>query len=119
MKKNFSGDAADFINKLLQKKNKQRLGSRGIDEIKSHKWLEDIDWISIEYKNIDAGNLGILDILKRNQNNNNKILEDFNFKSKIDKYNNILNKINKENIFKNFFYNYIDEIFLRIFSIII
>ena len=110
MKKNFSGDAADFINKLLQKKNKQRLGSRGIDEIKSHKWLEDIDWISIEYKNIDAGNLGILDILKRNQNNNNnKILEDFNFKSKIDKYNNILNKINKENIFKNFFYNYIDE----------
>ena len=109
MKKNFSGDAADFINKLLQKKNKQRLGSRGIDEIKSHKWLEDIDWISIEYKNIDTGNLGILDILKRNQNNNNKILEDFNFKSKIDKYNNILNKINKENIFKNFFYNYIDD----------
>ena len=109
MKKNlkFSMDAADFINKLLKKKNKQRLGSRGIDEIKNHKWLDDIDWINIEYKNIDTNDIGILKILKRNQisNNNN---EDINFKSIIDKYSSILNKINKENIFKDFYFNYIE-----------
>ncbi len=109
MKINFSMDAADFINRLLQKKNKQRLGSRGIDEIKNHKWLEDIDWISIEYKNLDTENIGILNILKRDQNNDNKNQEDFNFKSEVDKYNNILNKINQDNIFKIFYYNYIDD----------
>ena len=109
MKKNlkFSMDAADFINKLLKKKNKQRLGSRGIDEIKNHKWLDDIDWINIEYKNIDTNDIGILKILKRNQISNNNI-EDINFKSIIDKYSSILNKINKENIFKDFYFNYIE-----------
>ena len=109
MKKNlkFSMDAADFINKLLKKKNKQRLGSRGIDEIKNHKWLDDIDWINIEYKNIDTNDIGILKILKRNQIGNNNI-EDINFKSIIDKYSSILNKINKENIFKDFYFNYIE-----------
>ena len=75
MKEKFSIDAADFVNRLLRKKNKQRLGSRGIDEIKNHKWFEYIDWNSIEYKNIDS----------------------------------ILNKINKEKIFKNFFFNYNDN----------
>ena len=46
-------------------------------------------------------------ILKRNQISNNNI-EDINFKSIIDKYSSILNKINKENIFKDFYFNYIE-----------
>ena len=50
--KDFSIDVADFINRLLEKKSNQRLGSRGIDEIKDHSWLEDIDWNGIELKNI-------------------------------------------------------------------
>ena len=108
MRKNFSIDAADFVNRLLRKKNKQRLGSRGIDEIKSHKWLEDIDWTSIEYKNIDTNDIGILKILKRH-NNINKNIDDKNFKNKIERYNSILNKVNKENIFENFYFNYNDK----------
>ena len=108
MGKNFSLDLADFINRLLRKKNSQRLGSRGIDEIKNHKWLEDVDWINIEYKNIDTKKNGILNVLKTNKNKNENI-EDINFKNKIEKYNTFLNKINKENLFKNFYYNYIDD----------
>ena len=108
MKEKFSIDAADFVNRLLRKKNKQRLGSRGIEEIKNHKWFEDIDWNSIEYKNIDTEEIGIVNILKENENKN-KNIEDINFKNEIEKYNSILNKINKEKIFKNFFFNYNDN----------
>ena len=108
MKEKFSIDAADFVNRLLRKKNKQRLGSRGIEEIKNHKWFEYIDWNSIEYKNIDTEEIGIVNILKENENKN-KNIEDINFKNEIEKYNSILNKINKEKIFKNFFFNYNDN----------
>ena len=105
MRKNFSKDAADFVNRLLRKKNKQRLGTRGIDEIKNHKWLEDIDWISIEYKNIDTKDIGIIKILKKYEEKN-KNIEDIKFKNQIEKYNIILNKINKEKIFKDFYFKY-------------
>jgi serum/glucocorticoid-regulated kinase 2 len=106
MKKNYSIDAADFINRLLRKKNNQRLGSKGIDEIKNHKWFEDVDWISLEYKNIDTNELGILQIIKKERNEN---IEDINIKNKIEKYNTILNKINKENYFIDFYFNYNDK----------
>ena len=108
MKEKFSIDAADFVNRLLRKKNKQRLGSRGIEEIKNHKWFEDVDWNSIEYKNIDTDEIGIINILKKNWNKNQNF-DDINFKNEIDKYNSILNQINKEKIFKNFFFNYNDN----------
>ena len=37
----WSGEAADFANKLLQRKASYRLGSKGFDEIHSHPWLVD------------------------------------------------------------------------------
>ena len=81
---------------------------RGIDEIKNHKWLENIDWISIEYKNIDTNDFGILNALKINENINKNII-DLNFKNKMERYSSILNKINKENYFKNFYFNFNDN----------
>jgi len=39
-----SDDAKDFIQQLLQKNPEERLGSKGADQIKKHKWLESIDW---------------------------------------------------------------------------
>ena len=108
MVKNFSLDAADFINRLLRKNNKQRLGSRGIEEIKNHKWLEDLDWFSIEYKNIDTKEIGIINVLKKNERKD-KLGDDINFRDRIEKYSIILNKINKDNIFKEFYFNYNDN----------
>mmetsp|Transcript_17926 Transcript_17926/g.20087 ORF Transcript_17926/g.20087 Transcript_17926/m.20087 type:complete len:171 (-) Transcript_17926:17-529(-) len=43
----WSFEAADFINKLLQRKPANRLGLNGPEEVKSHIWLKDTDWDSI------------------------------------------------------------------------
>lgn len=40
----WSGESADFINKLLQINPKLRLGSRGINEIRKHAWLVNFPW---------------------------------------------------------------------------
>ena len=42
--KNWSVSAADFINKLIQRKPSNRLGKNGIGEIKNHEWFIDFDW---------------------------------------------------------------------------
>ena len=38
---------ADFINKLIQRKQTKRLGYNNIDEIKNHPWLENTNWKEI------------------------------------------------------------------------
>ena len=50
----WSLDAADFINKLLQKKPNKRLGYNGIKEIKSHIWMRDINWNALKRKELVA-----------------------------------------------------------------
>jgi len=40
----WSLEAADFINKLIQRKPSKRLGAGGIQEIKNHSWLRDFPW---------------------------------------------------------------------------
>lgn len=37
-------EAADFINKLIKKNPKNRLGYYGIQDIRKHKWLQGIQW---------------------------------------------------------------------------
>lgn len=46
----WSYEAADFINKLLQRKPANRLGLNGPEEVKSHIWLKDTDWVAITKK---------------------------------------------------------------------
>lgn len=40
----WSIEAADFINKLIQRKPANRLGLNGAEEVKQHVWLKDFDW---------------------------------------------------------------------------
>lgn len=40
-------EAADFINKCLQRKPANRLGLNGPNEVKQHVWLRDIDWKAV------------------------------------------------------------------------
>ena len=42
--KGWSTDFADFINKLLEKNEENRLGFKGIQELKCHQWLKYYDW---------------------------------------------------------------------------
>lgn len=50
----WSFEAADFINKLLQRKPANRLGLNGPEEVKSHIWLKDTDWDSLTRKKLTA-----------------------------------------------------------------
>jgi serine/threonine protein kinase len=55
MKEIFSAEAVRLLNGLLQKRPEHRLGcaERGIDEIKEHKFFENIDWGLLEAGYID------------------------------------------------------------------
>jgi len=50
MPKNWSNEIVDFINKLLKKNPENRLGFKGISEIKFHPWLRYYDWKSVYLK---------------------------------------------------------------------
>jgi serine/threonine protein kinase len=40
----WSIEAADFINKCIQRKTSSRLGLNGNAEVKAHPWFKDFDW---------------------------------------------------------------------------
>ena len=50
----WSNEAADFINKLLKRKPNKRLGYNGINELKSHIWMRDINWNALKRKELVA-----------------------------------------------------------------
>ena len=48
-----STESADFLNGLLMKNCKERLGANGIEEVKAHPWLENVNWSDFENKSIE------------------------------------------------------------------
>jgi serine/threonine kinase 32 len=46
--------AADFINRLIQRKPARRLGYSGPEEVKSHPWFFGFPWISLVEKSLHA-----------------------------------------------------------------
>ena len=48
----WSAEAADFVNRLLQRKPINRLGFNGPEELKTHPWLANIDWDSLLNKKL-------------------------------------------------------------------
>lgn len=44
MPENWSLEAVDFINVLLQRKPSHRLGYNGMNEVKNHPWFQDFNW---------------------------------------------------------------------------
>lgn len=40
----WSIEAADFVNKLIQRRPKARLGWGGSDQLRTHAWLRDFPW---------------------------------------------------------------------------
>lgn len=51
---NWSLEAADFINKLIQRKPVNRLGLNGPDEVKNHPWLRDFDWNKLSNRTLTS-----------------------------------------------------------------
>ena len=54
MKKGWSENSRDFINKLLQRRPAKRLGYTGIRELKNHIWMKDINWDLLKNKKIKS-----------------------------------------------------------------
>ena len=50
----WSEDAADFFNKLMQRKPENRLGNKGIWELKQHRWLKYFPWEQLINKELEA-----------------------------------------------------------------
>ena len=55
VKKGWSLEGADFINQLLERKQKKRLGAKGgVKELKEHQWLKYYPWGELEQKKLPA-----------------------------------------------------------------
>jgi hypothetical protein len=50
----WSTEAADFINRLLQRKPSNRLGLRGAQEVREHTWLKYYPWKELYEKKLDS-----------------------------------------------------------------
>ena len=50
----WSPGVADFINRLIQRKPKRRLGLNSINEIKNHSWMKNFDWESLSKRTLKA-----------------------------------------------------------------
>jgi hypothetical protein len=50
----WSLEAADFANRLIQRKPNNRLGVQGPDEVKAHQWLSNYPWEKLVNKELQA-----------------------------------------------------------------
>lgn len=50
----WSKELRHFIDRLIQRKAQKRLGFNGIEEIKNHPWLEDIEWEKLLSKSLKS-----------------------------------------------------------------
>jgi protein kinase A len=50
----WSAEAADFINRMIQRKPEMRLGHGGAHEVKSHAWLRNYPWEALYEKRLRA-----------------------------------------------------------------
>lgn len=48
----WSNEAMDFVNHLIQRKPFNRLGNNGPEEVMSHPWFQDMDWDRLKRKQI-------------------------------------------------------------------
>ena len=93
----------DFINKLLKRNCRERLGYKGINDIMKHPWLEAVEWDSIEGKNILSEKIPFSPSKGDNFDdvsaNKKEILD-------MEHYDEYLKKVNETGFFKDFYFNY-------------
>ena len=102
LNESWSKESADFINKLLMRKPEQRLGFRGINELKEHPWLKYYPWLLIKDKSLPSP------FVPENKDNFDKRycenVEHLGEETKT-RYEEILLDNNYTSYFKNFYYN--------------
>ena len=100
---NYSLIFGDFINKLLKRNYRERLGSKGIQDIINHPWLEGVEWDAIEGKLVLCENIPFIPSI--GDNFDNKLA---NKKDNMDMehYDEYLKRINDSGYFKSFYFNF-------------
>ena len=97
----WSEDAADFFNKLLQRKPELRLGNKGIWELKQHRWMKYFPWDKLINKELESP------FIPEKKDNFDKkyceAVESINIETKI-RYEKYKNDFEYDNLFKNFTY---------------
>ena len=105
----WSENSRDFINLLLQRKPKKRLGYNGVNEIKEHPWMKDIDFDLLFNKKIEAPFIPPID--KENFDKKYCEGEDKVGETTLERYELYFNSELYEGVFKN--YTYINKIYLN------
>ncbi|CAD8096445.1 unnamed protein product [Paramecium primaurelia] len=99
----WSVEAADFINKLIQRKPANRLGFKGPDEVKNHPWLRNFPWQKLLNKEIESPY--IPKQIDDNVEYLNQISEDNDSQDELIKENKLLLKKNSvQNLFSGYSY---------------
>ena len=102
----FSETIIDFVQRLLKRKQKERLGYNGIDEIKNHKWLKDVNWELMKNKNIEKEKIPFTPSIDDNSPYEYLDRSNNNLHLNLARYNEYLKKINDSKIFNHFYFNY-------------
>ncbi|CAD8106657.1 unnamed protein product [Paramecium sonneborni] len=101
----WSVEAADFINKLIQRKPANRLGFKGPEEVKNHPWLRNFPWQKLLNKEIESPY--IPKQIDDNAEYLNQISEDNDSQDELIKENKLLLKKNSvQNLFSGYSYEY-------------
>ena len=104
VKKGWSENSRDFINKLLQRRPVKRLGYGGIKELKEHSWMKDINWELLKKKKLKAPYIP----KQGNEYFDKKYCEEKTY----EKYKNLINLDGYQNVFLNYTFinlNYISK----------
>jgi len=103
----WSKEAADFINNLIQRKPNMRLGYKGINQIKTHKWFNRFSWEDLYNMKIEAPFIPSDD---DNYDANICTKEDIINNESIERLNKIMLSNEYKTCFKNYlFFNIYDE----------
>ena len=100
---NYSILFGNFINKLLKRNYRERLGNKDIKEIMDHPWLEGVEWDVIEEKLVLRENIPFEPSIGDNFDNN---LANKKEQLDMEHYDEYLKKINESGYFKSFYFNY-------------
>ena len=106
----WSEESREFINLLLQRKPRKRLGYNGVDEIKQHPWMKDIDWELLFQKKLEAPFIPPMN--KENFDKKYCEGEDNVGETTIERYELYYNSELYEGVFKNYTYlnkNYLND----------
>ena len=95
--KGWSNEFVDFVNKLLDKNEENRLGYKGINDLKCHPWLKLYNWKNIYLMKEKAPFIPPRGVICSEEN--------YNLNNNVDKKNDIL-KIKNSELYKKAFINY-------------